>query len=530
MKKKIWATFLRMGDKHYCYDVGTNNLLEITELHHHILKTYNYTNRAEVMETFRGTYPPREILGTLREIDEFHQREGGFILQREMKSRFPFAPREYEQLSKHLVNQVILNITEECNFRCRYCTFSGKYPSFRRHGQKSMPWSILKKSVDFLVANSKFILEETQKDLHLGFYGGEALLESEKIFRTVAYIAKRYGDIFPRFQFSLTTNGSRFNRQNIRKFIEYGFVLHVSLNGPKDIHDAYRISKDGGGTHDLIVEKLRSIQKMDRRFFEQNVGFSVVFCPQFQVQSVIEYFRRSFSRNRFFTASLVELEDTKLFRALDMGKELREYDSDLRRLKKEYFLAKRAKEDDEILYSLFEKPLAVLHRRPLHALGEEMFPSGPCLPGLDKVFVDTEGNLHLCEKINWNFPIGHVDEGLDTARIFQLIEGYLRCADGCKGCWAFRLCDDCFLSCVKGRNFSREKKQAFCKVERKRLKSDMRDYLRVLQENPRAFDGQSLGDGEEDLFRLALAFLRSHPKSPSRGSPQGRFKSPPIRP
>ncbi|MCP4213827.1 MAG: hypothetical protein GY765_04180 [bacterium] len=46
----------------------------------------------------------------------------------------------YKEITKNVAGcrSLVLNITEECNFRCKYCSFSGKYHSTRSHGSQKM--------------------------------------------------------------------------------------------------------------------------------------------------------------------------------------------------------------------------------------------------------------------------------------------------------------------------------------------------------------------------------------------------------
>ena len=133
-----------------------------------------------------------------------------------------------------------------------------------------------------------------------------------------------------------------------------------------------------------------------------------------------------------------------------------------------------------------------------------MFPAGPCLPGITRLFVDTDGNFHLCEKISWKFSVGNVNDGYNVDSIYHLIDEYFKSANDCRDCWAFRLCGDCFISAIKKDGFSKERKQINCIARRKRLKKLMRDYVNILESKTNSFKQT---DEENDIPILALKLL-----------------------
>lgn len=74
-------------------------------------------------------------------------------------------------LKRH-VNYLILQITQDCNFKCRYCSFATDNEYDRHHANNHMDIKTAINAIDFLFQNSK--------DLHeigIGFYGGGAALE-----------------------------------------------------------------------------------------------------------------------------------------------------------------------------------------------------------------------------------------------------------------------------------------------------------------------------------------------------------------
>ena len=85
------------------------------------------------------------------------------------------------------VNDVSLQITQNCNFKCRYCMFANESNIDRRHQNVNMTWDVARRSIDFVYTHSidcKFI--------NMAFYGGEPLLNFKTIKQVVDYCDKLF--------------------------------------------------------------------------------------------------------------------------------------------------------------------------------------------------------------------------------------------------------------------------------------------------------------------------------------------------
>jgi uncharacterized protein len=351
-----------------------------------------------------------------------------------------------------------------------------------------MEWSTIKKAIDFLIKNASYILRNTNRELVLGFYGGEPLIEYNNIFKAINYLEANYKDIFNRCRFSLTTNGSLFNKEIIKKFIEYNFSLLVSLDGPKEIHDRYRVFPNNNGSFDLIKKNLELIRRIDENYFKEKVGFSIVLAPEFDLEKVYNYFKsENFSEKRVYMISEVDSDETNFFKQFNLTEEWKKLKMQENFLKRMYISNRISNIRDVLLMNLFEGSISDIHSRIPSIMPYEVYPNGVCLPGLQKIFVDTYGNFHLCEKINWSFSIGNVDEGFDIEKIFNLINNYIRTTNNCNNCWAIRFCKDCYLSSLKENRFSREKKKEYCKRRKKSLLVGLKDYVYIMERNQNVF-------------------------------------------
>lgn len=82
-----------------------------------------------------------------------------------------------ELLLQRNMSQILLQVTQSCNFRCTYCIYTASIDGMqRKHNNKHMSWDTAKKAVDYLWQHS--IDSDT---VTIGFYGGEPLLEFDLI-------------------------------------------------------------------------------------------------------------------------------------------------------------------------------------------------------------------------------------------------------------------------------------------------------------------------------------------------------------
>lgn len=167
------------------------------------------------------------------EFDELKQIEENYI-----KAKFE---------SKQLYLMVFP--TQDCNLKCWYCYESHKAGT-------RMSTSVIEniqKHIDTVLANGKY------NSVRLGFFGGEPLLDFEKIAFPLAIKIKQICEKFNcSFASFFVTNASLMNEQMIHKLSLLNPYFQITLDGDKTRHDKIRIwKKDNGGTYDQIVASIR---------------------------------------------------------------------------------------------------------------------------------------------------------------------------------------------------------------------------------------------------------------------------------
>lgn len=157
-----------------------------------------------------------------------------------------------------------LFVTQQCNLNCKYC-FEGEKKSSRMN----------KDIVPFLVSFMKNYINNDfveDKEIWVNFNGGEALLEKDFIKYAVNFF-KKNGIT----HFSISTNFTLIDDDILTFLIENNFIMQISVDGMKHIHDLNRIDYDGNGTFDKVWYNLKKIDVINQNL---NIHYSMVFTPE----------------------------------------------------------------------------------------------------------------------------------------------------------------------------------------------------------------------------------------------------------
>jgi uncharacterized protein len=146
-----------------------------------------------------------------------------------------------------------------CNLNCAYCFFlkkEGLYPGsdFR------MPDEVHEGYI-------RQLLEAHQTpEVTVAWQGGEPTLMGLDFFRRSMELQKKYQKPGTRIENTFQTNGILLNDEWCQFFHDNNFLIGLSMDGPKDLHDFYRKDKGGRGTFDRVVRAARLLQKRKVEF------------------------------------------------------------------------------------------------------------------------------------------------------------------------------------------------------------------------------------------------------------------------
>lgn len=152
----------------------------------------------------------------------------------------------------------VILTTYLCNLRCTYCFV----PSLWRHWEKPVPTGTLKG--DTLERIIKFIKvmawERNCSSIIIDFVGlGEPLLTADSIIATIKDLDAFTAENNTSLKVNIVSNGTFVTEELLNILSDYNICFHITLDGPKDIHDKRRKYENGKGTYDRILKSLSLI-------------------------------------------------------------------------------------------------------------------------------------------------------------------------------------------------------------------------------------------------------------------------------
>ena len=175
---------------YYFYDTGTGKVAKLNSNVYIVLKSLLEGMPVEDIKNLQLS--KSEFEDAISEIKSAMENE--HILQAPpLKTLTGDAVTELDDILENKVENVTLEVTEKCNLRCKYCIYHPSHPEYRAFGHENMKWDVAKKAIDFLKEHS-----QNAENRHIGFYGGEPLLNFELIERAVEYAKKLFGEDIPK--------------------------------------------------------------------------------------------------------------------------------------------------------------------------------------------------------------------------------------------------------------------------------------------------------------------------------------------
>lgn len=449
-----FCVFENPGKRFILFDREVNRLVPITEETAHDLTGENGEERRRLqLETLRQKGLCRStVLHTIEH------------------PSLPFM----ETFLETQVDDMVLQVTQNCNLRCEYCAYSGKYYN-RTHSSRRMSFQLARDAVDFLVAHSR------DKDhVNIGFYGGEPLLELDLIKKVIQYIEDTYPG--KEFNYTITTNGTLLDDETVCYLESKKVNLTISLDGPKETHDKYRRFVNGNGSFEKVMDNLRQIAR-NHPYYYKLLRTNTVFTPGQNYEEITEFLDHD-PDLQGVSPGITLMSDVGSKEPIVFDSSLAELNE---RCKFTLFLY--------ITGALDEKYVSRSHRRYLDDLiydykiyrnsGEMVecsHPGGPCEVGSRKVFVDIHGNLYPCERVGETeaMRIGTIYTGYDVEKAKSLTNIGSLTPEECKHCWAFSYCDVCVGFCIEGDRVSREKKLSRCSTVRSSVLNKLQDLQFLL--------------------------------------------------
>lgn len=239
----------KMNGYNIILDQNSGCVHSVDEATYDIITMYRKKSKDEIKSIILQKYgnndevTPEEIDLCFKDIENLINDGRLFSEDSFEKVAFQFKKRQ------GVIKAICLHVAHDCNLACKYC-FAGKGKYDGPKGLMSLETG--KRALDFLIEQSG-----TRKNLEVDFFGGEPLLNWEVCKKLVEYGREQEKKYNKNFRFTLTTNGLLIN-DDVIDFCnkEMGNVV-LSLDGRKTTNDNMRVSPNGSGSYDLIVDKFK---------------------------------------------------------------------------------------------------------------------------------------------------------------------------------------------------------------------------------------------------------------------------------
>ncbi len=168
-----------------------------------------------------------------------------------------------------------------CNLGCKYCFFLSK--------ENLYPGDSPLMDEATLESHIRQLFESTPgPQVHVAWQGGEPMLRGLDFYRRSVELAARHRKPHQRVLHTIQTNGTLVDDEWAAFFKENGYLVGLSIDGPREMHDAYRVNKQGGGSFDEVMRGWNVLRRHD---VDVNVLCTIHAANQDHPLEVYRFFR-----------------------------------------------------------------------------------------------------------------------------------------------------------------------------------------------------------------------------------------------
>jgi len=146
-----------------------------------------------------------------------------------------------------------------CNMNCDYCFFL--------HKERLYPGSSFRMTDEVLeLYISQYIEAQQVPEVTITWQGGEPTMMGLDFFRRSVDCARKFAPSGMRVEHTIQTNGMLLDEEWCEFLRENDFLVGLSMDGPRELHDRYRHDKRGGGSFDRVMRAARLMQENQVEF------------------------------------------------------------------------------------------------------------------------------------------------------------------------------------------------------------------------------------------------------------------------
>lgn len=183
------------------------------------------------------------------------------------------------------ISLLIKPASSNCNLSCNYCFYHDIAENRTIANYGMMDIGLLEKVV-------QKALEYADHVCTFAFQGGEPTLIGLEFYKKLIEFEKKYNKKKVQINNAIQTNGLRIDEDWARFLAENRFLVGISLDGPKDIHDANRVDAKEGGSFNRVMN---TIGFFDKYKVEYNVLCVVNGYVARHANKIYNFFKLIFS-------------------------------------------------------------------------------------------------------------------------------------------------------------------------------------------------------------------------------------------
>ncbi len=203
-----------------------------------------------------------------------------------------------------------------CNIDCKYCFFLSKealYPNEKHRMSDATMDAYIRQLLE----------SHRTPEVTVAWQGGEPTLMGVDFFRRAIALVEKHRRQGQQVQHTLQTNGIALDDEWCAFLKANNFLVGLSVDGPRDIHDANRITRGGEGTFDLVMKGWRYLQAHQVDF---NILCTVNAANQQHGRGVYQFFRDELGAKWMQFIPIVERATAETIHIANLGWSARPHD------------------------------------------------------------------------------------------------------------------------------------------------------------------------------------------------------------
>lgn len=274
------------------------------------------------------------------------------------------------------------------------------------------------------------------KNNKIAFYGGEPMLQYPLVQYAIETGRKRLGD---NTSFSIATNATLLTPERIDWLIDQGVDISISIDGTESYHDSHRVYGNGMGSFEKVRNAIMYITNHHPEH-KHLVSLQMTIPNYREIEGIAETWSCDEILKQWEPSGIHGL-------ATNSSRKVKAVDFEELRLLYEHLLDVYEEHRDwSVLKVLFKECVTNWYKRPIMDVVGAV-PMTTCVPMNPRLYIDTNKQIAVCEKISDHYRIGSVGEGIDWQKANELVQNYYnKRVHRCAKCPAIRMCNLCLTA------------------------------------------------------------------------------------